>query len=119
MSQPPLEIKHMELSKDLEKILRSIDLSLQIIANKEAKQNTTAFVDKKSIAMKLGVPLVTIDKLIHQGIVSEGKSGLVQGRHYTKLDPTETNTGNFLYDAVKILQDAWCSFKDYDKDQQR
>jgi hypothetical protein len=107
----------MEPFKNLEKILRSIDLSLQIIANKEIKHRTTAFVDKKSIASKLGVPPVTIDKLIHQGITSEGRSGFVLGRHYTKLDAAETNTSNFLYDAVKILQDAWCSFKDYDKDQ--
>lgn len=115
MSQPPPVIQHdMELSKDIEKILRSIDLSLQLIATKEAGKQTIAFVDKKTIAIKLGVPPVTIDKLVHQGVVSKGKSGFVFGRHYTKLDPTETNTGNFLYDAVKILQDAWCCFKDYD-----
>jgi hypothetical protein len=109
----------MENLKELEKILRNIDLSLQVIANKNADKCTTAFVDKKTIANKLNVPLVTIDKLIHQGLVSAGKSGLVFGRHYTKIDPSETNTGNFLYDAVKILQDAWCCFKDYDNDQQR
>lgn len=106
----------MEFPKDIEKILRSIDISLQVIANKDSKQQTIAFVDKKTIAIKLGVPPVTVDKLVHQGIVSEGKSGFVLGRHYTKLDPAETNTGNFLYDAVKILQDAWCCFKDYDND---
>lgn len=104
----------MPTSKELEKLLRSIDLSLQLIASREDSRRTTAFVDKKTIAARLGVPLITIDKLIHQGLVSNGKSGLVHQRHYAKLDPTESNTANFLYDAGKILEDAWNSFKDYD-----
>jgi len=106
----------MTISKEIEKILRSIDVSLQIIASKNSAGSTTAFVDKKTIASRLGVPLVTIDKLIHQGLVSKGKSGLVHQRHYAKLDPAESNTANFLYDAGKILEDAWNSFKDYDNE---
>lgn len=106
----------MTTSKEIEKLLRSIDVSLQLIASKNSPNRTTAFVDKKTIASKLGVPLVTIDKLVHQGLVSNGTSGLVHKRHYAKLDPTESNTSNFLYDAGKILQDAWNSFKDYDNE---
>lgn len=100
-----------------ENLLRSIDLSLQLIANKDSTRRTTAFVDKKTISVKLGVPPVTIDKLVHQGIVSKGKSGFVLGRHYAKLDPSEQNTSNFLYDAGKILADAWVSFSNYDSEE--
>jgi hypothetical protein len=99
--------------KDIVDILKSIDVSLQILANVKSGGATSAFVSKKTVASKLGVPLVTVDKLIHQGIVSKGKSGLVEGRHYCKLDPLETNTGNFLFDTAKVLQDAWSSFTGY------
>ena len=99
--------------KELLDVLKNIDTSLQIIANTNAGGVTTAFVNKKAIAARLGVSPVTVDKLIYQGVTSKGKSGLVEGRHYCKLDPTETNTSNFLFDAAKVLKDAWTSFTGY------
>ena len=101
------------LNKDVIDILRNIDTSLQIIANSNSTNVTTAFVNKKSVAARLGVSPVTIDKLIHQGLTSKGTSGLLEGRHYCKLDPNETNTSNFLFDSAKVLQDAWTSFTNY------
>lgn len=101
------------ITKDLIDILRNIDTSLQIIANSNSANVTTAFVSKKAVAARLGVPPVTIDKLIHQGLTSKGTSGLVEGRHYCKLDPNESNTSNFLFDSAKVLQDAWTSFTNY------
>jgi hypothetical protein len=101
------------ITKDLVEILRNIDTSLQIIANANSSNVTTAFVNKKALAVRLGVPPVTVDKLIYQGVTSKGTSGLVEGRHYCKLDPTETNTSNFLFDSAKVLQDAWISFTNY------
>lgn len=99
--------------KELYEILRSIDTSLQILANSKSGNLTTAFISKKAISERLGVNPVTIDKLIHQGIVSKGKSGLVEGRHYCKVDPSENNTSSFLYDSAKVLADAWNSFQNY------
>ncbi len=104
------------VSKELLDVLRNIDTSLQIIANKSSGNLTTAFVNKRAIASRLGVTPVTVDKLIHQGITSGGSSGLVEGRHYCKLDPTETNTSNFLFDSAKVLRDAWTSFTGYSND---
>jgi hypothetical protein len=101
------------INKETLDILRSIDTSLQILANAKASNITTAFVNKKAVAARLGVTPVTIDKLIYQGITSQGSSGLVEGRHYCKLDPTESNTSNFLFDSAKVLQDAWTSFTGY------
>jgi len=101
------------ISKEIVDVLRNIDTSLQIIANQGNADVTTAFVNKKAVAARLGVSPVTIDKLIHQGITSQGKSGLVEGRHFCKLDPTETNTSNFLFDSAKVLKDAWTSFTGY------
>ena len=101
------------INKEIVDILRNIDTSLQILANSNSANITTAFVNKKAVAARLGVAPVTIDKLIHQGITSNGKSGLVEGRHYCKLDPSETNTSNFLFDSAKVLQDAWTSFTGY------
>ena len=95
--------------KDITDTLKSIDASLQIIANASSGDVTTAFVNKKTVAARLGVPLVTVDKLIHQGLVSQGSSGLVEGRHYCRLDPTENNTSAFLFDLAKVLRDAWNS----------
>ena len=100
--------------KELLEIFRSIDTSLQVLSNTKSGNVTTAFINKKAIAERMGVNPVTIDKLIHQGITSKGKSGLVEGRHYCKLDPTENNTSNFLYDSAKVLADAWKSFQNYD-----
>jgi len=99
--------------KDITDTLKSIDASLQIIANASSGDVTTAFVNKKTVAARLGVPLVTVDKLIHQGLVSQGSSGLVEGRHYCRLDPTENNTSAFLFDLAKVLRDAWNSFNGY------
>lgn len=101
------------LSKELLELLRSIDTSLQVIANANSGNVTTAFINKKAIAARLGVSPVTIDKLIFQGITSGGKSGLVEGRHYCRLDPSDSNTSNFLFDSAKVLQDAWTSFTGY------
>jgi len=104
--------------KQIEDILQSIDTSLQMMANRDSGL-TTAFVSKKAIAQRLGVPPVTVDKLIHQGIHSKGTSGLVEGRHYCKLDPTEINTRYFLFDAAKVMADAWQSFTGYEQPQSR
>jgi len=101
-------------SKDLLNLLQSIDVSLQIIAQNKTKSAKTVFVSKKVIAARLGVPPVTIDKLVYQGITSGGKSGLVELRHYCKLDPSEQNISNFLFDPVQITTDAWNSFTKYD-----
>ena len=101
------------INKELIEVLRNIDTSLQIIANSNTANVTTAFVNKKAIAARLGVSPITVDKLIYQGITSQGSSGLVEGRHYCKLDPSETNTSNFLFDSAKVLQDAWTSFTGY------
>lgn len=101
------------ITKDLIEILRNIDTSLQIIANSNSTNITTAFISKKAVATRLGVTPVTIDKLIHQGITSKGASGLIEGRHYCRLDPNEVNTSNFLFDSAKVLQDAWTSFTNY------
>ena len=103
------------INKELLDTLRNIDTSLQIIANANSGNVTTAFVNKKAIAARLGVAPVTVDKLIHQGITSRGESGLVEGRHFCKRDPMESNTSNFLFDSAKVLQDAWTSFTGYKK----
>ncbi|HAW77694.1 MAG TPA: hypothetical protein DCW74_18410 [Alteromonas australica] len=99
--------------KEITDILQSIDVSLQTLANAQTGVTTT-FISKKAIAAKLGVGQVVIDKLIHQGIHSRGESGLVEGRHYCKLDPKEANTRYFLFDASKVMADAWKSFSGYD-----
>jgi hypothetical protein len=99
--------------KELLDVLKNIDTSLQIIANTNSGGLTTAFVSKKAVATRLGVSPITVDKLIYQGIMSGGKSGLVEGRHYCKLDPLESNSSNFLFDAAKVLKDAWTSFTGY------
>jgi hypothetical protein len=99
--------KEIKLITDL---LSSIDVSLQMMANKHNRR-TTAFVNRKTIAQRLGVPTVAIDKLIFQGISSKGASGLIEGKHYCKLDPQENNSSKFLYDPYEILQAAWSNFK--------
>jgi len=90
--------------------LASIDVSLQLLANNKEKR-TTAFVNKKIIAQRLGVPSLAVDKLILQGISSKGSSGLVEGKHYCKLDPNEKNSSKFLYDPYEILEAAWSNFQ--------
>lgn len=99
---------------DFLKLLRSIDTSLQILANTKSGSVTTAFITKRALAERLGVASVKIDKLIYQGILSKGKSGLVEGRHYCKLDPNENNPSNYLYDSTKVLGDAWNNFTGYE-----
>jgi hypothetical protein len=96
--------------KEIRETLASIDVSLQMLANKSEKR-TTCFVDKRTICRRLNIPAVTLDKLIHQGIVSGGKSGLVEGLHYCRISPEEKNSSKFLYDPYAILDAAWSNFK--------
>jgi hypothetical protein len=103
----------MEITKEIKDIrdaLNSIDTSLQLLVAQKDGKATTAFVSKKVISQRLNIPSVTIDKLIHQGIVSQGESGLVEGKHYCKVDPSERNSSKFLYDPHAILQAAWSNF---------
>lgn len=103
----------MEITKEIKDIrdaLNSIDTSLQLLVAQKDGKVTTAFVSKKVISQRLNIPSVTIDKLIHQGIVSQGESGLVEGKHYCKVDPSERNSSKFLYDPHAILQAAWSNF---------
>lgn len=100
------------LKKELKIIsdtLSSIDVSLQMLAAKDTG-TPTMLVGKKIVAQRLGVPAIAVDKLIHQGVASRGKSGLIEGRHYCKLDPDENNPSKFLYNANEILQSAWSNF---------
>ena len=116
----PLKYTHVMNSpeiSDLLKVLQNIDTSLQMLANSKSGRVTTAFISKKALAARMNVPGVKIDKLIHQGITSGGTSGLVEGRHYCKLDPTENNPSNFLYDSTKVLTDAWKNFSGYGNEQ--
>jgi hypothetical protein len=108
-----------DITKDFKKlieVLTNIDTSLQIISNAKASKVTTAFVSKKAVASRLNVTPVVIDKLIHTGIASGGTAGLVEGVHYCKLDPTETNLSAFLFDATKVLESAWQNFTNYQND---
>jgi len=116
VSWRPLILFHNTVDKELLELLRSIDISLQQIANSKAGKSTTAFVSRKALSQRLGVPTVAIDRLVHQGVASSGKSGLIEGRHYCKLNPTDSNTSSFLYDAAKVLQDAWTNFKGYEQE---
>lgn len=103
-----------QLTKTLKEVsiaLTNIDISLQLLASGKSQRRTTAFVSKKIVAQRLGVPSVAVDKLIYQGVASNGKSGLVEGKHYTKLDPNDNNPAKFLYDVHEILQSAWENFK--------
>jgi len=103
----------MEFLKDLKEIketLASIDVSLQLLANK-SQRRTTAFVNKRTICHRLNIPSVALDKLIHQGIISDGKHGIVEGKHYCKVDPEERNSSKFLFDPYAILNAAWSNFQ--------
>jgi len=98
--------------KEILKALQSIDVSLQLLASTSGEhRRTTAFVSKKVITQRLNIPSVAIDKLIHQGIASKGASGLVEGKHYCKLDPSDNNSAKFLYDVQAIIDSAWEGFK--------
>ena len=96
--------------KDIRDALNSIETSLQLLVAQKEGKITSAFVSKKVISQRLNVPAVTVDKLIHQGIASGGDSGLVEGKHYCKVDPTERNSSKFLYDLHAIMQAAWSNF---------
>lgn len=96
--------------KEISIALTNIDISLQLLSS-DKRRRTTAFVNKKAVAQRLGVPSVAVDKLIYQGVASNGKSGLVEGKHYTKLDPDDNNPAKFLYDVHEILQSAWNNFQ--------
>lgn len=96
--------------KDIRDALSSIETSLQLLVAQKEGKVTSAFVSKKVISQRLNVPAVTVDKLIHQGIASGGDSGLVEGKHYCKVDPTERNSSKFLYDLHAIMQAAWSNF---------
>jgi len=96
--------------KDISDSLDSIDASLQRVSKTDQKE-TTAFVSKRTICNRLSIPSVTLDKLIHQGIVSKGSSGLVEGVHYCRTDPNEKNSSKFLYDSDRILNSAWKTFQ--------
>jgi len=102
--------EHLTHLKNIQKALESIDISLQILVAQKDGKITSAFVSKKTVSQRLNVPSVTIDKLIHQGIVSGGESGLVESRHYCKTDPSERNSSKFLYDINAIMQAAWSNF---------
>ena len=97
--------------KAIQKALDSIDTSLQLLVAQKDGKVTTAFVSKKVISQRLNIPSVAVDKLIHQGIVSGGKSGLVESVHYCKVDPDERNSSKFLFDPHSIIQSAWDNFK--------
>jgi len=98
--------------KAIRDALASIDTSLQILAAYRGEQRrTTAFVSKRVVSQRLNIPSVAVDKLIHQGFASGGESGLVEGRHFCKIDPGDTNTSKFLFDINAIIESAWNSFK--------
>jgi hypothetical protein len=99
-----------KLLREISDSLNSIDASLQMLSYKGDRE-TKSFVSKRTICQRLNVPAVTLDKLIYQGITSGGESGLVEGIHFCKSDPEETNSSKFLYDAQVILSSAWNSFK--------
>ena len=96
--------------KDIKSVLESIDVSLQLIANK-SQNRTTAFVTKRVICQRLSVPTVALDKLIHQGLASGGDYGIIEGKHFCRLDPNERNSSKFLYDPYAILNSACENFK--------
>lgn len=102
-----------QLTKQLREVadhLASIDASLQSFSL-NGDQPTRAFVSKRTICSRLNIPAVALDKLIHQGVASGGESGLVEGIHYCRADINERNSSKFLYDAQRILNSAWKSFK--------
>jgi hypothetical protein len=106
----------MVSEKEFLATLKSIDTSLRILAAAHSPSRTAGFVAKKDLATYLAVKPVTIDKLIHQGLVSGGTSGIVEGRHYCRLDPRDNNSSNFLFDATRVMADAWSNFSNYGTD---
>jgi hypothetical protein len=104
----------MDSFKEAITVLQSIDLSLKVIASRQNENAPAVLVTKKQVADALGVKPVTVDKLVYQGIVSKGTSGLVERIHYCKLDPNERNTSNYRFNLARILVDAWNSFSNYE-----
>ncbi len=102
-----------KLESDFLTTLRSIDLSLKIIAGSKDTLTPTVLISRSEVCELLGVTATTVDKLIHQGIVSGGYSGLVERRHYCKLTPEETNTARFKFNPTTVVRDAWQSFTNY------
>jgi hypothetical protein len=96
--------------KEIKTVLESIDVSLQLLANK-SENRTTVFVSKRVICQRLSIPSVALDKLIHQGLASGGDYGVIEGKHFCRLDPNERNSSKFLYDPYAILNSAWENFK--------
>ena len=96
--------------KDIKSVLESTAVSLQLIANK-SQNRATACVSKRVICQRLSVPTVALDKLIHQGLASGGDYGIIEGKHFCRLDPNERNSSKFLYDPYAILNSAWENFK--------
>jgi len=98
--------------KDIRDALNNIDVSLQLlVAKSDEGRRTTGFVSKKVVGQRLNIPSVAVDKLIHQGIASGGKTGLVEGTHFCKLDPAEQNSSKFLFDIHAVINSAWSNFK--------
>lgn len=104
----------MDSLKEITTVLQSIDLSLKVIASRQNDNVPAVLVTKKQVADALGVKPVTVDKLVYQGIVSKGASGLVERIHYCKLDPNERNISNYRFNLARILVDAWSSFSNYE-----
>jgi len=100
----------MEINKELLETLKSIDTSLKLLAAGSGEVPSTVLVDKKTVASSLGVNSAFVDKLIFQGVVSKGTSGLVERRHYCKLTPDEKNTANYRFNLNQVLADSWKSF---------
>lgn len=89
--------------------LKSIDRSLQLlVANKTGAPAKLS--SRTEVAAALGVPTVAVDRMIHEGIASGGKRGLLERVHYVKLDPRETNTAKFLFHLPKVVQTVWEGF---------
>ena len=99
-----------KLLKDILGTLQSIDVSLQAVANTDSSR-TASFVSKKIMCQRLSIPSVALDKLIIEGRASGGRTGLIEGVHYCRLDPDENNSSKFLFDPSKILEAAWKSFR--------
>ena len=98
--------------KDIRDALNNIDVSLQLlVSSNNGEHRTTGFVSKKVVAQRLNIPSVAVDKLIHQGLVSGGETGLVEGKHFCKLDPSEQNSTKFLFDIHAVINSAWNNFK--------
>jgi hypothetical protein len=98
------------------KALESIDRTLKVMCSQVGDSPVDCLVTKDQVGEALNLASTAIDKLIFQGLVSKGESGLVEGRHYCKLHPEETNPSNFRFNLYHVLDDAWKSFKEYKND---